>query len=120
MARHRRSRVPWIRCVDPFRNLSRGFHRGELLAASALPFSGARCTFELHPKPASDDNLPVHQMNVTEFYTSSLAESADVKQRTIDACRDDVLKAIDVIVGAYRDERKVLFCGNGGSAADCQ
>ena len=59
-------------------------------------------------------------MNLTEFYSASLRESADVKQRTIEACRDQVLEAIDIIVEAYRNGRKVLFCGNGGSAADCQ
>lgn len=59
-------------------------------------------------------------MNLTEFYSSSLNESADVKRATVEACREDVLKAIDVIVEAYRQGRKVLFCGNGGSAADCQ
>lgn len=59
-------------------------------------------------------------MNLTEFFTSSLAESADVKQKTIEACREDTLRAIDLIVEAYRAGRKVLFCGNGGSAADCQ
>lgn len=59
-------------------------------------------------------------MNLTDFYTSSLIESAEVKQRTIEACRDDVMHAIETIVEAYCNGRKVLFCGNGGSAADCQ
>jgi D-sedoheptulose 7-phosphate isomerase len=59
-------------------------------------------------------------MNVTDFYTASLLESAEVKQRTIEACRADVIAAIETIVAAYRAGGKVLFCGNGGSAADCQ
>ena len=59
-------------------------------------------------------------MNVTDFYTASLLESAEVKQRTIEACRDETLRAIEAIVAAYRAGRKVLFCGNGGSAADSQ
>lgn len=59
-------------------------------------------------------------MNVTDFYTASILESVEVKQRTIEACRADVLAAIDLIVAAYRTGGKVLFCGNGGSAADCQ
>jgi len=59
-------------------------------------------------------------MNVTDFYTASLLESIEVKQRTIDACRTDVVRAVELIVAAYRAGGKVLFCGNGGSAADCQ
>jgi D-sedoheptulose 7-phosphate isomerase len=30
------------------------------------------------------------------------------------------MRAIETITDAYRDGHKVLFCGNGGSAADCQ
>jgi D-sedoheptulose 7-phosphate isomerase len=59
-------------------------------------------------------------MDLTQFYTESLRESAEVKQRTIEACREDVLAAIEVVADAYRGGRKLLFCGNGGSAADCQ
>lgn len=32
----------------------------------------------------------------------------------------DILKSIDVITQAFRNGNKVLFCGNGGSAADAQ
>ena len=59
-------------------------------------------------------------MDIQEFYDQSLRESARVKELTLDACREDVMRAIDVITEAYRNGRKVLFCGNGGSAADCQ
>jgi len=59
-------------------------------------------------------------MNVSEFFDMSLREGADIKLRTIDACREDLLRAVEVITAAYRRGRKVLFCGNGGSAADCQ
>ncbi len=38
--------------------------------------------------------------------------------------KDDLLEAVkktaDLIIGAYKDGGKVLFCGNGGSAADAQ
>jgi D-sedoheptulose 7-phosphate isomerase len=59
-------------------------------------------------------------MNLDTFYTESLRESAEVKERTIEACRSDVLRAIEIITESYRGGGKVLFCGNGGSAADCQ
>jgi len=58
--------------------------------------------------------------NIEQFYNESLRESAEVKERTIEHCRGDVIRAIDLITEAYRNGRKVLFCGNGGSAADCQ
>jgi D-sedoheptulose 7-phosphate isomerase len=59
-------------------------------------------------------------MNIEQFYNTSLRESAEVKERTIEACRADVFSAIEAITEAYRSGNKVLFCGNGGSAADCQ
>jgi D-sedoheptulose 7-phosphate isomerase len=59
-------------------------------------------------------------MNLEEFYLDSLRESAEVKELTIDACRREVFQAIEIITAAYRNHRKLLFCGNGGSAADCQ
>lgn len=59
-------------------------------------------------------------MNIEQFFSDSLRESAQVKEQTIEACRADVLGAIDIIAQAYRAGGKVLFCGNGGSAADCQ
>lgn len=33
---------------------------------------------------------------------------------------EQIQRVIDLIVKAYRDNKKVLFCGNGGSAADAQ
>ncbi len=59
-------------------------------------------------------------MNLEQFYRDSLRESAATKERTIDACRDSVLQAIDMIVACYRRGGTVYFCGNGGSAADSQ
>ncbi|MBS1911021.1 MAG: SIS domain-containing protein [Bacteroidetes bacterium] len=59
-------------------------------------------------------------MSIEDFYVQSLRESAEVKERSIEACRAATLRAIEVISEAYRNGGKVLFCGNGGSAADCQ
>lgn len=59
-------------------------------------------------------------MNIEKFFEESLRQSAEVKQKTIEVCCTDVLKAVDLIVDAYRAGHKLLFCGNGGSAADCQ
>lgn len=49
-----------------------------------------------------------------------LRESAEVKRQMIDGCTEPILAAADVIADAFRDGHKLLLCGNGGSAADCQ
>lgn len=35
-------------------------------------------------------------------------------------CRDDVKKAYEILEATYKNGGKVLVCGNGGSAADCE
>ena len=35
-------------------------------------------------------------------------------------CLDDLGRALDLLAVCYRGGGKVLFCGNGGSAADCE
>ena len=55
-----------------------------------------------------------------KFFSDSLKESSDVKLEIEKVCKNDVLKAVDVIVKAYSNRKKMLLCGNGGSAADCQ
>lgn len=49
-----------------------------------------------------------------------LLASAETKQRTAEHCVDAVLAAADLITTAFLAGGKVLLCGNGGSAADCQ
>ncbi|MBA4312992.1 MAG: phosphoheptose isomerase [Chlorobiaceae bacterium] len=49
-----------------------------------------------------------------------LNESAETKKKIFDACAGDILKAVDVIMKAFNDKKKLLICGNGGSAADAQ
>lgn len=49
-----------------------------------------------------------------------LIESAEVKRRVSEVCTDSILLAVDLIAGTFKSGGKVLLCGNGGSAADCQ
>jgi D-sedoheptulose 7-phosphate isomerase len=51
---------------------------------------------------------------------SYLAESAEVKRLTAEACAEAIATAAGVIEDAFRAGGKLLICGNGGSAADCQ
>lgn len=49
-----------------------------------------------------------------------LLDSAQVKQQMVEACMESIIAAADLIAETFRSGRKVLLCGNGGSAADCQ
>jgi D-sedoheptulose 7-phosphate isomerase len=54
------------------------------------------------------------------YLQDELAESAAVKKKIFEQCADKVLAAVDVIIRALNADRKILLCGNGGSAADAQ
>jgi phosphoheptose isomerase len=49
-----------------------------------------------------------------------LQASADLKREVAEKCLDSIVHAASLIVDAFRSGGKVLLCGNGGSAADCQ
>ena len=49
-----------------------------------------------------------------------LFQSAEVKRQTAASCARSIAKAAAVIAEAFLYGRKLLLCGNGGSAADCQ
>ncbi len=59
-------------------------------------------------------------MNKEKFITDSLNESAETKQKILQHCKDDILKAVDILTKTFKNNNKLLLCGNGGSAADCQ
>ena len=37
----------------------------------------------------------------------------------LDSCKEDILKAQELFIDCYKNGGKLLLCGNGGSAADC-
>jgi phosphoheptose isomerase len=49
-----------------------------------------------------------------------LLDSAEIKRQTAAECAEPIAKAADLIAGCFLSGGKVLLCGNGGSAADCQ
>jgi D-sedoheptulose 7-phosphate isomerase len=49
-----------------------------------------------------------------------LQDAAALMGNVADACLDDVIAGAALIVEAFRNERALLICGNGGSAADAQ
>ncbi|RTZ96070.1 MAG: phosphoheptose isomerase, partial [Candidatus Neomarinimicrobiota bacterium] len=38
----------------------------------------------------------------------------------LDACAKDIDIAANILIDAVKNGRKILWCGNGGSAADAQ
>jgi D-sedoheptulose 7-phosphate isomerase len=51
-----------------------------------------------------------------------ISESVSVKNKILNdaVLIDTVKKSVDIVVAAFKNGNKVLFCGNGGSAADAQ
>ena len=48
------------------------------------------------------------------------AETAAVMQAAIEHCGASILAAADLVAASFSNGGKLLICGNGGSAADCQ
>ena len=65
-------------------------------------------------------HLPLTLVYRQKFVLDSLRESATTKQLIAEQCVQEILKAIDLIIEALNKKKKVLLCGNGGSAADAQ
>ena len=59
-------------------------------------------------------------MDKKKFVVDSLIESSETKLKMKDLCLVPILKAVDLVTGIYKKGNKLLLCGNGGSAADCQ
>lgn len=59
-------------------------------------------------------------MDAKKFIADSLIESAETKIKIKDQLIVDILKAVEILVDCFNSGNKLLLCGNGGSAADCQ
>ncbi|WP_456426826.1 D-sedoheptulose-7-phosphate isomerase [Desulfurobacterium sp.] len=53
---------------------------------------------------------------------STIYDSINVKRRIVEneVLLETILKVAEEIILAFKNDKKVLFCGNGGSAADAQ
>ena len=65
-------------------------------------------------------HLPVTILARQAFIQDELNASAETKKKILETCPDKIIKAVDIIIGALNNKKKLLFCGNGGSAADSQ
>jgi len=62
----------------------------------------------------------VERSDWRELIRSQLRESSDLKRRVSETLDETILEAIFVVVESLKAGHKVMFCGNGGSAADAQ
>jgi D-sedoheptulose 7-phosphate isomerase len=53
-------------------------------------------------------------------FTAMMSRSADLKQRIATELADAVIKVVDACEASLHAGGKLMFCGNGGSAADAQ
>jgi D-sedoheptulose 7-phosphate isomerase len=49
-----------------------------------------------------------------------LLDSAALKHEMAERCENQILSAADLLADCFESGSKVLLCGNGGSAAECQ
>jgi D-sedoheptulose 7-phosphate isomerase len=65
-------------------------------------------------------HLPLTILAREKFIVDSLRESAQLKQKIEGECVGTIAKAVDLVINALNRKKKILLCGNGGSAADAQ
>lgn len=56
----------------------------------------------------------------TQRILAHFQESAELKLQSAAALANPIAQAIELMFGALSNGNKILACGNGGSAADCQ
>jgi D-sedoheptulose 7-phosphate isomerase len=54
------------------------------------------------------------------FIKLSLEESSKTKLDILNQCEKDISLAVDKIKSSLKNNKKLMLCGNGGSAADAQ
>ena len=59
-------------------------------------------------------------MNEAARFAAMMRRSAELKQRIAVECADAVIGVVDACENSLRAGGKLMFCGNGGSAADSQ
>ncbi len=59
-------------------------------------------------------------MDKKKFISDSLLESSETKIKIKNECSESIIEAVNLLVDTYKKGNKLLLCGNGGSAADCQ
>ncbi len=55
-----------------------------------------------------------------DLIRARLLESNHVRSLVVEQCSDDIVRAAEAMTSSFQSGGKLLLCGNGGSAADCQ
>ena len=55
-----------------------------------------------------------------EKIKSQISESILVKEAVLNLCVEDMSSAASIMIRSLQNGGKILWCGNGGSAADAQ
>jgi phosphoheptose isomerase len=69
---------------------------------------------------ADEEQVPMNRERQAARVRGQLEAGIDVTRRAVDECIPSLLDAVAVVVESFRAGGKLLLCGNGGSAADCQ
>ncbi len=62
----------------------------------------------------------IHDTMITQRILSHFHESAELKIQAASLLARPIEQAVELMFGALSNGNKILACGNGGSAADCQ
>jgi len=54
-------------------------------------------------------------MDKSKFIKESLQESANLKKQILEKCEQDILRAIELLVSAFKNGKKLLLVGIGGN-----
>ncbi len=65
-------------------------------------------------------HLPMTLLYREKFIKDSLRDSSDVKLKIAETLPRQISQAMDLLLKALTAKKKILLCGNGGSAADAQ
>ena len=55
-----------------------------------------------------------------DLVRAHIERSINAKQQVKEQCLEDIVQAASLLGAAYRNKKKLLCCGNGGSAGDAQ
>ncbi len=59
-------------------------------------------------------------INLNETIKQQIQESAAIKEAMLEKSANDIRRAAEILISAVLEKRKIMWCGNGGSAADAQ
>jgi D-sedoheptulose 7-phosphate isomerase len=89
------------------------------LVAKDLPAAAAMLESILAGPPQADGAADLRP-DAAERLRRQLVGSISTKRDVMEYCQREILAAAALLVARLRAGSKVLLCGNGGSAADCQ